>query len=151
MVTAKVNTRKIVVDGERERVLHLENVLRGLVGVDRGCWAREQSLQCLGPLLLRAGLRRHGGHAVHPLEHLRRHPPAGGAVDAPVIDEELAGDVLLSPPVPVAERRGGRRGADHRGGASAGAWARRRRGEGRGGPEAERHGGEPVTRLKGDS
>lgn len=151
MVTAKVNTRKIVVDGERERVLHLENVLRWLVGVDRGCWAREQSLQCLGPLLLGAGLRRHGGHAVHPLEHLRRHPPAGGAVDAPVVDEELAGDVLLSPPVPFVEHRRGRGGADHRGGASAGTCARRRRGEGRGGPEAKRHGGEPVTRLKGDS
>jgi len=53
MVTAKVNTRKIVVDGERECVLHLENVLRRFVGVDRGCWTREQSLQCLGPLLPR--------------------------------------------------------------------------------------------------
>lgn len=143
MVTAKVNTRKIVVDGERERVLHLENVLRGLVGVDGGCWAREQSLQCLGPLLLGAGLRRHGGHAVHPLEHLRRHPPADGAVDAPVVDEELAGDVLLSPQGTLW--RGPPRRRVGRGVRLTG------RGEGRGGPEAERHGGEPVTRLKGDS
>jgi len=45
----------------------------------------ETDLQGLGPLLLGAGLRRNGGLAIHPLEHLRRHSSAGLAVDAAVI------------------------------------------------------------------
>ena len=57
-------------------------------------------------------------------------------------DEELAGDVLRARPVPVAaRRRRGRRGSDHRGGASASGRAQRRGDEGRGGAKAERHGG----------
>lgn len=141
MVTTEVNSGKIIVDGERERVLHLEHVLCRLVGVDRGCRAREQGLQCLGPGFLGGGLRRHGGLAVDSLEHLRSHPPAGGAVDAPVIDEEVAGHVLRAPP--AVERRGrGHSGADHRdrGGASARTQVSRRGGEGCGGAKVERHG-----------
>ena len=139
MVTTEVNSGEIVVDGERERVLHLENVLCRLVSVDRACRAREQGLQCLGPDFLGGGLRRHGGLVVDPLEHLRSHPPAGGAVDAPVIDEELAGHVLRAPPA-VKRRRRGHSGADHRGGASARTQVSRRGGEGCGGSKAERHG-----------
>jgi hypothetical protein len=64
-------------------------------------------------------------------------------------DEELSGDVLPARAVPVVERRRrGRRGSNHRGGASASGRTRQRGGEGRGGAEAERHGGRArVCRL----
>jgi len=78
---------KIIIqgDGEGEHVLHLENILCRPVSVDQGHRAGEQGLQCFCPGLVGAGLRRDGRHDVHPFEHLRRHPPAGGTIDAPLI------------------------------------------------------------------
>jgi hypothetical protein len=60
----------MIVDGEREHVLHLKNVLCRFLGVNGGSRTGEQSLQGLGPVFVGDGLRGDGGFSVHPLEHL---------------------------------------------------------------------------------
>lgn len=117
MIATEVNTReKMIVDGEREHVLHLKNVLCRFLGVNGGSRTGEQSLQGLGPVFVGDGLRGDGGFSVHPLEHLRSHPAAGLAIDASVIDEEVAGDVLRA--AAAVECRGGRRRGAERGNSS---------------------------------
>jgi hypothetical protein len=130
----------MIVDGEREHVLHLKNVLCRFLGVNGGSRTGEQSLQGLGPVFVGDGLRGDGGFSVHPLEHLRSHPAAGLAIDASVIDEEVAGDVLRAAALEC--RRGRRRGNS--------SWSSRRRSsDGRWGGEAkahhQRHGGTAAS------